>query len=169
MDVLSGKWISGDGFSLCLQSHTNGRIEGIYYSSLFSSHIALDLHGVSINQNGKLTFALVVECDPCRTMGWTGEINLNGSLDEAHSRMAVQWLSSSGLSHPGARPKAMRGKSVLLKLPDNFAWEPCFTSELFAPHTLLAYERSRLIQKNAAEHHQPAGPRVSSPRKKRKL
>lgn len=167
MNALSGKWISGDGFCLKLQSYPSGRIEGRYQTSLPGSQISLAFHGVSLFQNGNLTFAAVLECGRCQTMEWSGEITLHGSVDQSHSRMRVKWLATSGLTQPGTPPKSQRGSTVLLRFPHYFLWEPAFSSELFAPHALLVHERRQLKQGILSGQEQRK--RATYPQKKRKL
>lgn len=168
MNPLSGKWISWDGFCLKLQSYPSGRIEGRYQTFLPGSQISLAFHGVSLYQNGNLTFAAVVECRHYQTMGWAGEITLHGSVDQSHSRIRMKWLATSGLTQPGTSPKSLRGSTVLLRFPHYFLWEPGFTSELLAPHTLLVHERRQLNQ-GILSGMVPAKKGETFPRKRRKL
>ena len=165
MNSLFGNWISGDGFSLKLKRYPSGRIGGVYQTSLPGSRLSLAFHGVSLNQNGQLTFAAVVECRPCQSMGWTGEITLHGSVDHAHSRMRVKWLATSGLARSGTRPKTISGSTVMLRFPYYFHWKSGFSSEIFAPHTLLVQEHKHLNQVASAGVHDPS----KTPRKRRRF
>ena len=165
MKSLFGNWISGDGFSLKLQRYPSGRIGGVYQTSLPGSRLSLAFHGVSLNQNGQLTFAAVVECRPCQSMGWAGEITLHGSVDQAHSRMRVKWIATSGLARSETRPKMMSGSTVMLRFPYYFHWKSGFNSEIFAPHTLLVQEHKHLHQVASAGVHDPS----KTPRKRRRF
>ena len=154
MHSLSGKWISGDGFGLQLHCHPSGRIEGTYKTSGWGKEISLDFHGVSLSRKNRCMFAAVVECDPCQSVGWRGEITLCGTLDKSNSRMRMKWMatSSSTGSFQG-RHSPIRGKSLLLKFPDDFSWTPEASSEHYAPHTLLVLEGSvQGMEERPAKH-----------------
>ncbi len=137
MDHLTGRWISGDGFGLKLQSTIGGRIEGEYQTYLPDSKILLAFEGVGLRQNGSLMFAATVECSQSAALGRPCEITVHGTVDEYRCIMRLRWLATSASGQAPSRAKSIRGTALLLRLPHGFSWDPGFSSELFAPHTLL--------------------------------
>ena len=169
MNSLFGKWISVDGFCLNLLCHPGGRIEGVYQTSLLGKTISLEFHGVSLNRKDLCTFVAVVECEPCQDIGWTGEITISGTLDKSKSRMKVKWLTTSGLTELSQnRQESITGKSLLLKFPQNFPWDPGANSEHYAPHTLLVHECTRLVQGTRSNSDQTSRQIVAEASRKKK-